>query len=372
MALSTTHLTYIHPWGAEKSTPSTTPMGEQASLVSGKAGNRAAPNVIRHESDRRKAELIAVRVRSWSRQDDSPPELIGRKRVDWSIFQDGTTVPLPFHPLIAAFCGGGIPSRGRGWDVVLEFEGNSYLARLINADRAVSSDTVQLRWDSNRELREALALSFRNSLVYLGVSRLSSSNAVRLASSAVPEHLSEYLDFYGTETAREFRLVPARSGWSTRLLDSWVSPDEAVLEAILDRVHDAEFCRWCQLNEYRPYLEELIEARRFQHDVARFLRKLYGGQCQVCVSGCDLPGSMDVSEVHYLGLSDRTQATSLDRSLLVCPSHHRLLHTGSIMVNSARQQVTERSGRSTRLALDRHLMILPQTLQSLRSGPVRT
>lgn len=56
-------------------------------------------------------------VASWSKP-DGVPGLIGRKKVDWSIFEDGTTIPLEFHADFREANNGFSPARGESVEVL--------------------------------------------------------------------------------------------------------------------------------------------------------------------------------------------------------------------------------------------------------------
>ena len=88
---------------------------------------------------------MAKQVRSWSKP-DNVPGLIGRKRVDLSVFRYGSHIPIPFHEDFAAANGGILLERGETRDIVLLLDGQEYNARLVNVDRNnVEADTLQIR-----------------------------------------------------------------------------------------------------------------------------------------------------------------------------------------------------------------------------------
>ena len=74
---------------------------------------------------------MAKQVKSWSKP-DNVPGLIGRKRVDLSVFRYGSHIPIPFHEDFAAANGGYWLERGESKDVVLLLDGQEYNARLVN------------------------------------------------------------------------------------------------------------------------------------------------------------------------------------------------------------------------------------------------
>jgi len=91
------------------------------------------------------------------------PELILHKLIDFSIFNDGTTLPIPTHDMVDNLLGFHL-FPGDRIKIKLIVDDQKYDARIVNADRKVKSDTYQLRYDSNHELQTYLQT--KCSLVY--------------------------------------------------------------------------------------------------------------------------------------------------------------------------------------------------------------
>lgn len=146
-----------------------------------------------------------VSVRSWSRPYGTR-DLIGRKRVDWSLLRDGSTIPHGFVPDFNSANGGEEISRGERRQVVLEYEGEQYDAALVNVDRAgVSGDTVQIRYTS-RPLIELLEAKFARTRAYLLRVRATRAEEGDRSLIRVPDDEAEYLDFLATGEPFRYRL----------------------------------------------------------------------------------------------------------------------------------------------------------------------
>ena len=149
---------------------------------------------------------MAKQVRGWSKPDNIP-ELIGRKRVDLSVFRYGSHIPIPFHEDFAAANGGYWIKRGETQDIVLLLEGQEYSARLINKDRRdAKGDTLEINWGFNQTLKKLLEQRFV--LSFKRVSQESNDNndeniiSEDETSSGVPE----YIDFYQTDSPFTYRM----------------------------------------------------------------------------------------------------------------------------------------------------------------------
>ncbi len=148
---------------------------------------------------------------SWTLRDGARG-LIGRKKVDWSSFEYGTGIPIEFHADFVRANAGVELARGESRDAYLIVEGVPYLVSFRNVDRDVTSDTLQIRYDSNEPLKRRLAERF-----HLTYAFLLSERARRDAPPGakvhldVPEALASYMDFVATGVPFHYRveLVPA-------------------------------------------------------------------------------------------------------------------------------------------------------------------
>lgn len=83
------------------------------------------------------------------------PELILHKSIDFSIFNDGITLPIQTHDIFDNLLGLHL-FPGDRIKIKLIVDDHKFDARIVNADRKVKSDTYQLRYDSNHKLQTYL------------------------------------------------------------------------------------------------------------------------------------------------------------------------------------------------------------------------
>jgi hypothetical protein len=96
------------------------------------------------------------------------PNLIAMKEVDLSLFRYGSHIPLPFHEDFKDANGGVHLDRGQKHEVKLYIDGTLFDAILINIKRTkVNIDTLQIRWDNNKELKTKLQEIFKASYGYI-------------------------------------------------------------------------------------------------------------------------------------------------------------------------------------------------------------
>ncbi|WP_419871521.1 McrB family protein [Candidatus Pristimantibacillus sp. PTI5] len=137
-------------------------------------------------------------IRSWWK-DSTIPNLIGRKRVDWSVFEYGSHIPMEFHSDFLEANKGEVIPLGQSEKVELLYNGQIYSALLMNinqksADRAA----LQLRYDSNKDLRAFMMHAFKTTHDYISSQRSDRQEAGKKEQIKVPDEQSEYIEFYST------------------------------------------------------------------------------------------------------------------------------------------------------------------------------
>lgn len=140
-------------------------------------------------------------VRSWSKP-EGIIKLIGRKKVDLSIFKYGSHIPLKFIEDFDQANEGYHLNRGESKDISLLLNGYHYNAKLVNVNRKnFDKDTVHIRWDGNNELIELLKDRFE--ATYFQTAGGNSSNTDTM-DDEVLQH-EAYIDFIRTD--KPFRYI---------------------------------------------------------------------------------------------------------------------------------------------------------------------
>jgi 5-methylcytosine-specific restriction enzyme B len=150
--------------------------------------------------------------RSWSKE-KGREGLIATKKVDWSIFLNGSHIPIDFHEDFKLANNGVHLNRGEKHTLTLLIDGNDYRAQLVNVDRnGINADSLLLRYDNNKDLKELLRNKFNTSYTFLMEKRSEEKNQGKVVH--VPDEMAEYMNFYQTEEPFVYRveLVQSKSG----------------------------------------------------------------------------------------------------------------------------------------------------------------
>lgn len=139
-------------------------------------------------------------VHSWSKP--YLENLIGRKKVDWSMFKYGTTIPKVFHEEFFAANKDESLVPGEDRALKLWINGESYEANLVYLDRSGSNGILQIRYDQNNSLKDKLIKCFSKTYNYLQNKRQENPNKMII----VPNEHAEYVDFYQTDQPYEYEV----------------------------------------------------------------------------------------------------------------------------------------------------------------------
>ncbi|BCG57326.1 McrB family protein [Paenibacillus sp. URB8-2] len=146
-------------------------------------------------------------LRSWWK-DTEIPDLIGRKKVDFSIFRDGTHIPVEFHSDFLEANQGQQPNLGEGRKVKLIYEDRSFEATLFKIDQvSAGREALQLRYNGNQPLKDFLAQTFSHSYSYIMQERTNQqAGEAKKPQVVIPEDKAEYIDFFAMGVPYEYRL----------------------------------------------------------------------------------------------------------------------------------------------------------------------
>jgi len=147
--------------------------------------------------------LAVLKERSWEK--DERPNLLGIKIVDKSIFKNGSTVPLKIAPFFAEANNGYMPERGEKIEIRLLIGDSEYEADLKNINRTgVKSDTFQIRYDGNVELKALLQKVFTVSYeAFSGLEIQLEDDETKESNNIV----GETMEFYKTDTPMKYQVI---------------------------------------------------------------------------------------------------------------------------------------------------------------------
>ncbi|OKP95030.1 McrB family protein [Paenibacillus sp. P46E] len=254
-------------------------------------------------------------LRSWWK-DTEIPDLIGRKKVDFSIFRDGTHIPVEFHPDFLEANQGQQPNLGEGLKVKLIYDNRNYEATLIKIDQvSASREALQLRYNGNQTLKDFLIGNFAHSYSYIMQERenLKTDDAKR-PQVVVPEDQAEYIDFFATGVPFEYRLefITYKSKpnvwWVNQGTTIQAEKEEGILWAPLLNTQGRKLYHW-------ETMKEVKQGDIILHYSNKAIR--YVSQVTVAAVEAPKPGSMANTSWQEEGRLVRTEYVELIPSIML-------------------------------------------------------
>lgn len=142
---------------------------------------------------------------SWTRASNNKNSL-GRKKVDLSVFKYGIHVPKEYHKDFLSIIPANYVELGSSEKVKLIFDDRIEEVELRNINvKGRSGDTLQIRYDANKDLIEYLKDKFRSSYEYI------TKNQGDSPKITVPDEIAEYIEFYKTNNPYEYKLILVRN-----------------------------------------------------------------------------------------------------------------------------------------------------------------
>lgn len=156
--------------------------------------------------------------------------LIGRKQVDWSVFEYGTQIPGPFQGEFVTANGGQDVLPGSSHSVGLHIDGRTYPAKLAR----YPNGSLQIRWDGNNDLKSLLEREFRRSYEYLVTERQAQREQGSKKKLYVRTADPEYLELYQTDAPFEYRVdfVTATSATQRDFAQVWADLGAVIGEGL--------------------------------------------------------------------------------------------------------------------------------------------
>jgi energy-coupling factor transporter ATP-binding protein EcfA2 len=144
--------------------------------------------------------------KSWWK-DNEIPNLIGRKKVDFSIFHDGSHIPTDFHEDFMEANQGHLPGPGQSQKLKLIYDDHTFEALLIRIRQSTGREVLHIRYTGRQEIKELLTKKFTHSYSYIMNERANQQTDEQKKTQVnVPDDQAEYISFYETGTPYEYRM----------------------------------------------------------------------------------------------------------------------------------------------------------------------
>lgn len=277
---------------------------------------------------------------------------IMQKTVDWSLLNDGMTIPTAVCSLFAAW-DESILSHGQGKDVKILIDGELYDAKLKNQNFVQSNwaghkDVIQIRYGRRSALAVKLRAVFKKSYDYLFAQKQLLGKSKRQI--LLPDDIHEYIRLYLTSSSDVLCMECSADADYQQLA--------ATLNAVPEEVYETSDDDRFFLQDKTASIEareQLVKYRKIDRSIIRQLKEFYDYRDEISGERIGSEYGESVVEAHHIDYFTRSQNNDSTNIIIISPNYHRIIHKNNPRFNRRKFQFEFENGEVLRLKLFEHL-----------------
>ena len=279
---------------------------------------------------------------------------IMQKTVDWSLLNDGMTIPVSVCSLFKAW-DESILMHGQSKDIKILIDGELYDAKLKNQNFVQSKwaghkDIIQIRYSRQSPLAVKLRAVFKRSYDYLFAQKQVIGKSKRQIH--LPTDQREYIRLYLT-TSQDVLCMECCSNLDYQQLAHTLS---AIPEEVYEQTDDDKFF----MADKSASIEEkqrLVKYRKIDRSIILALKKFYDYRDEITGERIGDEYGDSVVEAHHIDYFTSSQNNDSTNIIIVSPNYHRIIHKNNPVFNRKKFQFEFENGAVLRLKLYEHLII---------------
>lgn len=279
---------------------------------------------------------------------------IMQKTVDWSLLNDGMTIPVSVCSLFKAW-DESILMHGQSKDIKILIDGELYDAKLKNQNFVQSKwvghkDIIQIRYNRKSPLAVKLRAVFKRSYDYLFAQKQVIGKSKRQIH--LPTDQREYIRLYLT-TSQDVLCMECCSNLDYQQLAHTL---RAIPEEVYEQTDDDKFF----MTDKSASIEEkqrLVKYRKIDRSIILALKKFYDYRDEISGERIGDEYGDSVVEAHHIDYFTSSQNNDSTNIIIVSPNYHRIIHKNNPVFNRKKFQFEFENGEILRLKLYEHLVI---------------
>ena len=279
---------------------------------------------------------------------------IMQKIVDWSLLNDGMTIPTAACSLLRAW-DESILTHGKDKDVKVLIDGELYEAKLKNQNFSQSNwaghkDVIQIRYGRQSALAMKLRAVFQRSYDYLFAQKQLLGKSKRQI--PLPGDIHEYIRLYLTSSSDVLCMECCAAGDYQQLATTLSAVPEEVYEASDDD-------RFFMADKTASVVQKelLMKYRKIDRSIIRQLKEFYGYRDEISGEQIGKEYGDSVVEAHHIDYFTRSQNNDSTNIIIISPNYHRIIHKNNPRFNRQKFQFEFENGEVLRLKLYEHLKV---------------
>ena len=280
-------------------------------------------------------------------------KFIMQKTVDWSLLNDGMTIPVSACALLKTW-DESILTHGVGKDIKVLIDGELYDAKLKNQNFEQSNwaghkDVIQIRYGRQSALAVKLRAVFKKSYNYLFAQKQLLGKSKRQI--LLPDDIHEYIRLYMTTSSDVLCMECCANADYQQLADTLSTVPEEVYETSDDMFFLED--RTATIEEK----ERLVKYRKIDRSIIRMLKEFYDYRDEISGEKIGELYGDSVVEAHHIDYFTRSQNNDSTNIIIISPNYHRIIHKNNPMFNRKKFQFEFPNGEVLRLKLYEHLKV---------------
>lgn len=249
---------------------------------------------------------------------------IHKKEVDWSLLNQGLTIPVALQIRFKTIIKEILP-RGSSIDIQILLDGQTFKAKLVNQNFDVNKypthkDLVQIRYEPNSLIAKKMREIFKASFSYFTEFKKNDVlQEYKKRPIPIPDEKKEYLLLYTTTNENTFSAEYITQSENYFIINELSDFNEEEFELSINYSRQDHTARV----EER---QKLVKIRKLDKSICDNLKELYKYQCQITGENfCERHG-VSVVEAHHIDYFTKSLNNNSDNILVVSPNYHRLIH----------------------------------------------
>lgn len=282
---------------------------------------------------------------------DSERNFIMRKRVDWSLLNEGMTIPVSVCALLKSW-NENILTHGHSMDIKVYIDGQQYDATLRNQNFEQTNwpghnDVIQIRYSKKSPLAVKLRTVFYKTYDYLYNQRVVLGRRGRIQ---LPEELHEYIRLYLVDSLNMIYFECCSNQDYVQLAPTLSKIPEEIYEVSDD---DKFFLADKSASIVEKQL--LVKYRKMDRSIIRMLKKYYDYRDEISGEKIGSEYGDSVVEAHHIEYFTDSQNNDSTNIIIISPNYHRIIHKNNPRFNRNKFQFEFNNGEILPLKLYDHL-----------------
>ena len=285
---------------------------------------------------------------------DYDGSFIMQKTVDWSLLNEGMTIPVSACALLKAW-DESVLTHGASKDIKVLINGEFFDAKLKNQNFVQSTwtghkDVIQIRYGRQSELSVKLRTVFKKSYDYLFNQKQLLGKSKRQI--PLPDDIHEYIRLYMTNSNDVLCMECCADADYHQLANALNTVSEEIYE-----VSDDDKFFMADKTASVVQKELLVKYRKIDRSIIRMLKEFYDYRDEISGERIGERYGDSVVEAHHIDYFTKSQNNDSTNIIIISPDYHRIIHKNNPSFNRKKFQFEFANGEVLKLKLYEHLKI---------------